>query len=79
MIEAMRAGTAVQFGDEVPGGGDHDRVEPSRSVGNPSAERILGGGGEVADMDAAVIKVELERLRGRLRGGRVMLPLRRGR
>ena len=60
VIETMRAGTAVQFGDEVPGGGDHDRVEPSRSVGNPSVERILGGGGQVADMDAAVIKVEVE-------------------
>ena len=38
VIETMRAGTAVEFGDEVPGGGDHDRVEPSRSVGNPSAK-----------------------------------------
>ena len=37
MIETMRAGTAVEFGDQVPGGGDHDRVESSRSVGNPSA------------------------------------------
>ncbi len=63
MIEAMRAGTAVEFGDEVPGGGDHDCVEPSRSVGNPSVERILSGGGQVTDMNAAVIKVELERLR----------------
>ena len=63
VIETMRAGTAVQFGDEVPGGGDHDRVEPSRSVGNPSVERILCGGGHVADMDTAVIKVELERRR----------------
>ena len=56
----MRAGTGVQFGDEVPGGGDHDRVEPSRSVGNPSGERILSRGGHVADMNTAVIKVELE-------------------
>ena len=59
-VEAMRAGTAVEFGDQVPGGGEHDRVEPSRSVGNPSAERILGGGGDVADMNTAVIKVEVE-------------------
>ena len=62
VIEPMRAGTSVQFGDQVPGGGDHDRVEPSRSVGNPSVERILGRGGHVADMNAAVIKVEVERL-----------------
>ena len=75
----MRAGTSVEFGDEVPGGGDHDRVEPSRSIGNPSVERILCRGGEVADMDPAVIKVELERPKGRPRGERVMLPLRRGR
>ena len=52
----MRAGTAVEFGDEVPGGGEHDRVEPGRSVGSPSAERILGGRGEVADMHATVIR-----------------------
>jgi hypothetical protein len=61
MIETMRAGTAVELGDQVPGGGDHDRVEPSLSVGNPSAERILSRGGEVADVNAPVIKVEVER------------------
>ena len=60
VIEAMRAGTAVEFGYEVPGGREHDRVEPSRSVGNPSVERILSSGGYVADMNTAVIKVELE-------------------
>ena len=37
--------------------------ESSRSIGNPSAERILGGGGYVTDMDTAVIKVEVECLR----------------
>jgi hypothetical protein len=60
VIETMRPGTAVEFGDQVPGGGDHDRVEPSSSVGNPSAERILGRGGHLADMDPAVIKIEVE-------------------
>jgi hypothetical protein len=60
VIEPMRPGTAVEFGDQVAGGVDHDRVEPSCSVGNPSAEGILSGGGEVADMNAAVIKVEVE-------------------
>ena len=79
VIEPMRAGTAVEFGDQVPGGGEHDRVEPSRSVGNPSVERILSRGGHVADMNTAVIKVEVEPRMGRLRGGRAMLPLRRGR
>src|SRR5215208_3406562 len=57
----MRSGTLVQVGDQVAGGCDHDRVEPSGSVGNPGAERILSCGGQVADMDPAVIKVELER------------------
>src|SRR5215203_6070624 len=56
----MCAGTAVEFGDQVPGGGDHDRVEPGRSVGNPSIKHILGRGSHVADMDPAVIKVEAE-------------------
>ena len=56
----MRPGAAVQVGDEVPGGGEHDRVEPGRSVGNPSGEGILGGLGEVADMDPAAIEVEVE-------------------
>src|SRR5829696_1149450 len=57
----MRAGTSVQFGDHVPGGCDHDRVEPSRSVGNPSVERILTGGGHIPDMNTTVIKIEVER------------------
>ena len=43
VIETMRPGTAVEFGDQLPGGGDHDRVKPRRAIGNPSAERILGG------------------------------------
>jgi hypothetical protein len=60
VIETMRAGPAVELGDEIPGGGDHDRVEPSRSIGNPSREGILRSRGEVADMNTAVIKVELE-------------------
>ncbi len=60
VIKTMRPGTAVELGDQVPGGGEHDCVEPGRPVGNPSVERILGGGGYVADMNTAVIKVEVE-------------------
>ena len=60
LVEAMVAGAAVEFGDQLAGGGEHDRVQPGRSVGNPSGERILGGGGEVADMNPAVIEVEVE-------------------
>jgi hypothetical protein len=58
----MRAGTAVEFGDQVAGGGehDHDGVQSGSSVRKPSGEGILGGLGQVADVDAAVIKVEVE-------------------
>ena len=63
VVETMRPGTAVEFGDKLPGGGEHDRVQPGSSVGNPSTERILGRRGEVADMNTAVIKIELERRR----------------
>ena len=69
VIEPVRAGTGVQLGDKLSGGGDHDRVEPSGPVGNPSGERILSGGGHVADMDPAVIKVELQRRRVALAEG----------
>ena len=71
-------GAAVEFGDKLAGGGEHDRVKSGCSVGDPSGEGILGGGGHVADMDAAVIKVEVERCLVCLRGGRVMLLLRPG-
>ena len=53
------SGTAVEFGDEVPGGGEHDRVQPA-ARSETQAERILRRGGYVADMDTAVIKVELQ-------------------
>ena len=51
----MITGSAVEPSDELTGRGEHDRVEPRRSVGNPSVECILGCGGEIADMDTAVI------------------------
>jgi hypothetical protein len=63
VIETMRPGTAVELGNHVPGGGDHDCVEPRRPIRNPSLEPLLGGGGYVADMDTAVIKIEIECLR----------------
>jgi hypothetical protein len=56
----MRAGTSVQFGDQVPGWGDHDCIEPSRSVGRPSREGILRGGGPITYMNTAVVEVEVE-------------------
>ena len=60
VIKTMLPGTAVKLGDQLTGGGDHDCVEPRRPIGNPSAERILGRGGYVADMNTAVINVEVE-------------------
>ncbi len=58
--EAMITGLSVEFGDKLPGGGEHDRVESCSPVGNPSCEGILRRGREVADMNPAVIKVEVE-------------------
>jgi len=58
--EEMITGLSVEFVDELSGGGEHDRVEYGGSVGHPRGEGIVGGGGYVADMDAAVIKVEVE-------------------
>ena len=49
----MITGSAVEVGDEFAGGGEHDRVEPGGPVGNPRSEGVLGGLGEVADVDAA--------------------------
>ena len=60
VAEAMITGLSVEVGDEFSGGGEHDRVEPGGPVENPSAERILDCGRYVADMDTAVIKVEVE-------------------
>ena len=62
VVQAMGAGASVEVGDEVPGGGEHDRVEPSRSVGSPGPERVFGGSGEVADMHPTMLQVELQRL-----------------
>ena len=62
-VEAVVSGAAVQFGDQIAGGGEHDRVQPGRPVRGPSGEGILGDGGQVADVDPAVVKVEVERLR----------------
>ena len=56
----MITGLSVEFVDKFSGGGDHDRVESGGPVGNPSGEGIVCGGGNVADMNAAVIKVEVE-------------------
>jgi hypothetical protein len=63
VVEAMLPGTAVEFVDELSGGRDHDRVEPRRPIRNPSLERILGRGRDVADMNTAMINIKVERVR----------------
>jgi hypothetical protein len=65
----MITGLSVEFGDNLTSRGEHDRVEPSRSVGNPSREGILRRGGEVADVNAPVIEVEVECLGFAVAGG----------
>ena len=78
-VEAMGAGASVEVGDEAPGGGEQDRVEASRPVGSPSPERVFGGSGEVADMHATMVQVELQDTLGvTVTNQRVMPVLRRG-
>jgi hypothetical protein len=60
VIKTMRSRAAELGDDQLAGEGEHDRVVPSRSVRNPSVERIFSCGGKVADMNTAVIKVEVE-------------------
>src|SRR5215211_2536231 len=62
----MGAGASVEFGDEMSGGGEHDRVESCRPVGGPGVERVFGGSGEVTNMHATMLQVELQRLRAPL-------------
>ena len=60
--EEMITGLPVEFGHKLSGGREHDRIESGGPVGNPSRERIVGGGGDVTDVNAAAIKVEVERV-----------------
>ena len=59
-VEAVVAGAGVQLGDEVAGGGEHDRVQAGGSVGLPGVEHVVGDRGQVADVDAVVVEVEAE-------------------
>jgi hypothetical protein len=56
----MITGLPVEFGHKLSGGGEHDRIESGGPVGDPGREGIVGGGGDVADVNPAVIKVEVE-------------------
>jgi hypothetical protein len=61
--EAVSLGSPVQFGDQVAGGGEHDRIEPISAVDSPCPEQVLGEGGQVADADTLPVQVEAQRLR----------------
>ena len=59
----MGAGLLVQFGDQVADWGEHDRVQPTATVGAPCLEQVLGECGKGADVDALSVEVEAQRLR----------------
>lgn len=44
-VEAVGAGTGVEFGDEVAGWGQHDRVQACGAVVLPGVEDLVGDGG----------------------------------
>ena len=62
--EAVASGAAVQFGDQLAGGRQHDGVPAGGSVGRPGGVGVVGDGGQVADVDPSVVDVVGE-------GGRV--------
>jgi hypothetical protein len=68
----MITGLSVEFVD-TSGGGEHDRVESGGSVGHPCGEGIVGGGGNVADMNA--IKVGFRAVNGRDSGNVILSTL----
>ena len=61
LVEAVLAGALVEFGDQLAGGGEHDRVEALVGVGTPRGEGVVGHGGQVTDVDALLVQVEAER------------------
>ena len=61
VVAAMLTGASVEFGDEVAGGCEHDRVEPAARSVTQAAKASSVMRGQVADVDAVVIEVEPER------------------
>jgi hypothetical protein len=58
--DTVHASALVEVGGQLAGGGEHDRVESGGSVRSPSRESVFGGLGEVTDVDASLIKIEVE-------------------
>jgi hypothetical protein len=59
--EPVVAGALVELADQLPGGGEHDRIEAAAPVGLPGREDFFGERGEVADMHSSLVEVEAER------------------
>src|SRR5512132_4324978 len=56
--ESVAAGFPVEFGNEVPGGREHDRIEALGAIVLPGGEHLFGDGGEVADVYSLVVEVD---------------------
>ena len=57
----MVAGALVEPADQLPGRGQHDRIETTAAVVLPAVEDGVEGDGGVADVDASPVQVEAER------------------
>ena len=57
-VEPVNAGPLVEFGDKLPGGGEHDAVASGLPVGGPGVEQLVGHGLLITDADAVAIEVE---------------------
>ncbi len=51
----------VELGDEVAGGGEHDRIQPCSPVGRPGGQDLAGDGGGVGRVESFGVGVEGER------------------
>ena len=58
--EPVVAGAGVQDGDQVAGGGQHDRVQACPAVGQPRFVGRVGRSGQGPDVDPGVVQVEAE-------------------
>jgi len=59
--EPVVASPDVQAGDQVTGGGEHDRVQAGVPVGRPRGVGVVGDGAQVADVDPVPVEVEPDR------------------
>jgi len=56
--EPVGAGADVQAGGQLPGRGQHDRVEAGGPVGRPGGVGVVGDRGQVPDVDPVLVDVE---------------------